>query len=69
LPNNSNTSKQHGTTAVSDRLRVSVAESVRAAVLGGMCLAIVSEWMFVPELASGTVRTVPAEWTLPVIDP
>ncbi len=50
---------------LSGRLRVSAAEGLREAVLGGIGLAVASEWMFAPELASGAVRTVLSEWTLP----
>jgi DNA-binding transcriptional LysR family regulator len=53
---------------ISGRLRVSAAEGLREAVLGGIGLAIASEWMFAPELASGAVRTVLSEWTLPAVD-
>jgi DNA-binding transcriptional LysR family regulator len=53
---------------LSGRLRVSAAEGVRAAVLGGMGLAITSEWMFAPELASGHVHAVLGDWSLPAID-
>ena len=54
--------------AVRGRLRVSAAEGVRAAVLADMGVAVVSDWMFAPELAKGTVRRVLPEWTLPPID-
>jgi DNA-binding transcriptional LysR family regulator len=54
--------------AVSGRVRVNAAEGVRAAVLADMGMAIVSEWMFGPELASGSVRRVLADWELPPID-
>lgn len=54
--------------AVSGRLRVSAAEGVRAAVLADLGIAIASEWMFSPELASGQVRAVLADWELPEID-
>jgi len=54
--------------SVSGRLRVSASEGVRAAVLSGMGLAVTPEWMFAPELASGAVRTVLDEWTLPPSD-
>jgi DNA-binding transcriptional LysR family regulator len=54
--------------SISSRLRVSAAEGVRAAVLGGMGLAITSEWMFAPELASGAVRSVLDDWNLPTSD-
>ena len=50
------------------RLRVSAAEGTRAAVLADMGLAVASDWMFAPELASGAVRRVLPEWTLPPID-
>jgi DNA-binding transcriptional LysR family regulator len=54
--------------AVRGRLRVSAAEGLRAAVLADMGLAVASDWMFAPELASGTVLRVLPEWTLPPID-
>lgn len=54
--------------AVSGRLRVSAAEGVRAAVFAGMGIAIASEWMFAPELASGRVTAVLTDWELPGID-
>lgn len=67
---NDNWSFRQGTSqmsvSVSARLRVSAGEGMRAAVLGGMGLAIASEWMFTPELARGTVRAVLTEWTLPL---
>jgi len=50
------------------RLRVSAAEGVRAAVLADMGIAVVSEWMFGPELAGGQVRRVLQDWTLPAVD-
>lgn len=54
--------------SVSGRLRLSAAEGVREAVLAGMGLTVASEWMFAPELASGAVRSVLADWSLPAID-
>jgi DNA-binding transcriptional LysR family regulator len=54
--------------AVSGRLRVSAAEGVRAAVFAGVGVAIVSEWMFAPELASGQVVRLLPDWSLPTID-
>ena len=54
--------------AVSGRLRVSAAEGVRAAVFADMGIAITSEWMFAPELASGQVAAVLTDWELPAID-
>ncbi|VVE87208.1 LysR family transcriptional regulator [Pandoraea bronchicola] len=53
---------------VSGRMSVSAAEGVRTTVLGGMGLAIASEWMFSPELADGTVQAVLPDWELPPID-
>jgi DNA-binding transcriptional LysR family regulator len=50
---------------MSGRLRVSGSEGVRAAVLGGLGLAVAPEWRFARELADGTVRPVLAEWRLP----
>jgi DNA-binding transcriptional LysR family regulator len=49
---------------LSGPLRVSAAEGVRAAELGGMGFTVASESMFAPELASGAVRAVLADWTL-----
>ena len=54
--------------AVHGRLRVSAAEGQRAAVLADMGLAVASDWMFAPELASGAVRRVLPDWSLPPID-
>ena len=54
--------------AVKGRVSVSAAEGVRAAVLADIGLTVASEWMFSPELATGTVRRVLADWTLPTID-
>ncbi len=54
--------------AVRGRLRVSAAEGTCAAVLADMGLAVASDWMFAPELASGAVQRVLPEWTLPPID-
>ena len=54
--------------SVIGRIKVSAAEGVRAAVLADAGLAIASEWMFSPELANGTVKTVLDDWKLPPID-
>jgi DNA-binding transcriptional LysR family regulator len=54
--------------AVGGRVRVNAAEGVRAAVLADMGVAIASEWMFAPEIASGAVKQVLADWELPGID-
>jgi DNA-binding transcriptional LysR family regulator len=53
---------------VSGRLRITAAEGVRAGVLADMGLAIASAWMFGPELASGAVRAVLTDWSLPAVD-
>jgi DNA-binding transcriptional LysR family regulator len=53
---------------LSGPLRVSAAEAVRAAVLSGLGYAVASEWMFAPELATGTVRAVLTDWRLPPLD-
>lgn len=53
---------------LSGRLRVSAAEGVREAVLANQGLTLASEWMFAPELASGAVKTVMHDWTLPDLD-
>ncbi len=50
------------------RLRLSAAEGIRAAVLADMGLAVASDWMFAPELASGAVQRLLPDWTLPPID-
>jgi DNA-binding transcriptional LysR family regulator len=54
--------------SLAGRLRVSAAEGVRTAVLAGMGLAVASEWMFGPELASGEVRRTMGDWSLPALD-
>jgi DNA-binding transcriptional LysR family regulator len=56
------------TVTIRGRLRLSAAEGIRAAVLADMGLAVTSDWMFMPELATGTVRRVLPEWTLPPLD-
>lgn len=53
---------------ISGRLKVSAAEGVRAAILADMELCIVSEWMFSPELADGSVCKILSDWQLPPID-
>jgi CheY-like chemotaxis protein len=51
--------------SLNGRLSVSALEAVREAVLAGMGLAVAPEWMFLPELKSGQVRTVLTDWRLP----
>jgi DNA-binding transcriptional LysR family regulator len=50
------------------RLKLSAAEGVREAVLAAQGFAIVSRWMFAPELKSGEVVSILDEWTLPAMD-
>ncbi|WP_158742315.1 LysR family transcriptional regulator [Acidisphaera sp. L21] len=50
------------------RVRLTAAEGVREAVISGLGLAVTSEWMFSPEIVSGSVVRVLADWSLPQID-
>lgn len=51
---------------VNGRFRTSAAEGVREAVLAGLGISIGgTEWMFTPELKSGAVTEVLADWSLP----
>ena len=54
--------------AMKSRLKVTAAEGVRAAVFADLGLAVASEWMFAPELASGRVLAVLTDWELPPVD-
>jgi DNA-binding transcriptional LysR family regulator len=54
--------------SVTGRLRVTAAEGVRAGVLAGLGLTVASAWMFSPELVSGAVQVVLADWALPPMD-
>lgn len=56
------------TAIIKGRIRLTAAEGVREAVFAGMGLAVASEWMFAPELASGKVRRVLKDWDLPPVD-
>lgn len=60
--------EQVATISLPTRLRVSAAEGVRAAVIGGLGLTIASEWMFAPEIASGAVLLALQDWELPGLD-
>jgi DNA-binding transcriptional LysR family regulator len=53
---------------IKGRVRLTAAEGVREAVFDGLGLAVASEWMFAPEIASGRVRRVLQDWHLPPID-
>jgi DNA-binding transcriptional LysR family regulator len=46
------------------RVHVTAAEGVREAVFAGLGFTIASEWMFAPELKSGTVASVLDDWSL-----
>jgi DNA-binding transcriptional LysR family regulator len=63
---------RRGTSQVSielrQRLTVSAAEGVRAAVISGQGFTISSRWMFAPELESGEVVSVLDEWSLTPMD-
>ncbi|MGY2289682.1 LysR family transcriptional regulator [Pseudomonas sp. SDO528_S397] len=50
------------------RLRVTSSEGIRAGVLSHQGLALATEWMFAPELASGEVKAVLTHWQLPPRD-
>lgn len=56
------------TVTLAGRFHVNAAEGVRAAVVAGIGLAVVSEWMVTPELAAGDVVEVLPDWELPPID-
>jgi DNA-binding transcriptional LysR family regulator len=50
------------------RVRLNSSEGVRAAVLSGLGVAVVSQWLFKPELDCGAVCPVLTEWTLPDVE-
>lgn len=56
------------TVTLNGRVRVSAGEGVREAVLAGLGFAIGSDWLFAPELKSGAVTAVLADWLLPAVD-
>ena len=56
------------TVTVSGRLRVSAGEGIREGVIAGLGVAVASEWLFAPELKSGTVEAVLGDWLLPPVD-
>ena len=47
------------------RLKVTAGEGIREAVIGGMGLAVASEWNFSPELRAGRVVQILQDWDLP----
>ncbi len=50
------------------RVKISSGEGMREAVLSDLGIAIVNEWLFTPEMASGLVRSVLDDWALPSKD-
>jgi DNA-binding transcriptional LysR family regulator len=50
------------------RIHTNAAEAMRAAVLAGLGLAVVSQWMFAPELANAAVTPVLEDWQLPSVE-
>ena len=50
------------------RVHVTAAEGVREGVIAGLGFAIASQWMFAPELHSGSVISVLDDWSLPDIE-
>lgn len=59
---------EHVPVALCGRLLVSAAEGVRAGVLAHMGVAVATEWMFAPELASDQVVRLLPDWRLPAVD-
>jgi DNA-binding transcriptional LysR family regulator len=53
---------------VRGRLKVTSGEGLREAVLSNLGIAIVSEWLFTPELTTGVVESVLEDWSLPTQD-
>lgn len=51
---------------VRGRVKVTSGEGMREAVLSNLGIALVSEWLFSPELDSGAVESVLEEWSAPV---
>lgn len=60
--------KQRVPVTMQGRLRTTGMEAVREAVLSGIGLSVMSEWMFRRELAAGEIEAVLTDWTLPPID-
>ena len=50
------------------RLKVNAGEVMREAVLSNLGIAVVSEWLFSPELESGVVESALDDWDLPTHD-
>lgn len=54
--------------ALNGRIRINAAEGLREAVFAHQGLTMASEWMFAPELATGKVKAVMKDWSLPNLD-
>jgi DNA-binding transcriptional LysR family regulator len=50
------------------RVKVSSGEALREAVLSNLGFAVISDWLFTPEIASGAVQPVLTDWTLPSLN-
>ncbi|CAB3799585.1 HTH-type transcriptional regulator DmlR [Paraburkholderia ultramafica] len=50
------------------RVKITATEGVRAAVIAGIGLSVVSEWAFTPELKSGVVMSAMDDWELPPVN-
>lgn len=55
------------TITLDGRVRVNAAEGVREGVLAGLGLTVASQWLFAPELSSGSVERTLTDWGLPPI--
>lgn len=51
--------------ALQGRLKVTQAEGLREAIICDLGLAVCAEWLFTPELKSGTVVPILQDWSLP----
>jgi DNA-binding transcriptional LysR family regulator len=60
--------KSEVSVTVKGRIRISAAQGIREAILANIGLAVASEWMFAPELASGDVKEVLRDWAMKPID-
>jgi DNA-binding transcriptional LysR family regulator len=56
------------TVTMTGRVHVTAAEGVREGVIAGLGFTIASEWMFTPELKSGSVVSVLDDWSLPNVE-
>ena len=61
-------SNTESSVTLAGRIHVNAAEGVREVVNAGLGFAIASEWMFTPELNSGSVISVLDDWSLPDVE-